>query len=541
MRKQIFAFFRIFCIALMTAFTAFFLAGSLIYNVYFDLGMESDLAKYGRENLLILLPLSAALLAVLCFLRQRILLSLQKKSPEDGRLLLKRLTCVVLAFTALFSLFLIFGAHSAPHSDALQLEEIIEAFRAGDYSGYLPGGYLYSNPFQIGYVIVGTFLHRLFSPSVRYIVYQLLNLTSVLVTQLLLIQITRILFDNDRITLNMILLTPLMLQLIVYTVYLYGDIWSLAPETAALYLILRSMQDPQPLVNRCQWPRLAGAVLLQTFAIFIKPNSEIAVAAICLFLAAFLLRRQALRPRDLLMIVITILLLILLPRAVLNLAASHYARLAGLSSVPQGAPMTGWIAMGLQENEYEIANGWYNGYNYAIWKDSGYDHDAASAEAVLYIRERVVHFLHHPRYTFIFFARKLFSMWAEPGLSSMHELELTARNAASHSPLIHSIIFGAGRTILLQIMNAVQSLLYLLVCIMGLGALKKSTEKPDDAAAIRADLLLLPVLFILGGMTFHLFWEADGRYIIRYYNFMFPLAACGLEKLLSLSLKKQSS
>ena len=90
-------------------------------------------------------------------------------------------------------------------------------------------------------------------------------------------------------------------------------------------------------------------------------------------------------------------------------------------------------------------------------------------------------------------------------------------------------------------MNAVQSLLYLLVCIMGFGTLKKSTEKPDDAAAVRADLLLLPVLFILGGMTFHLFWEADGRYIIRYYNFMFPLAACGLEKLLSLSLKKQSS
>ena len=54
-------------------------------------------------------------------------------------------------------------------------------------------------------------------------------------------------------------------------------------------------------------------------------------------------------------------------------------------------------------------------------------------------------------------------------------------------------------------------------------ALEMLTEDPPD-------LILLPVLFILGGMSFHLFWEADGRYVVRYYNFLFLLSAAGLEQ-----------
>ena len=211
MRKQIFAFLMNFCVALMGAFTLFFLAGSLIYTVYFDLGMESDLAKYSRENLLVLIPLCALLLALVLLLRQRIGAVLDKRDAAGQALLVRKLTCVVLALTGAAGLYLIFAAHAVPHSDAMQLEEIIEAIRAGDYSGYLPGGYLYSNPFQIGYVVVGMALHRLFSPSVRYIIYQLLNLTSILVTEFLLIRMAQLLSDNVRITLNMILLTPLML------------------------------------------------------------------------------------------------------------------------------------------------------------------------------------------------------------------------------------------------------------------------------------------------------------------------------------------
>lgn len=527
-----------FCVALMGAFTLFFLAGSLIYTVYFDLGMESDLAKYSRENLLVLIPLCALLLALVLLLRQRIGTVLDKRDAAGQALLIRQLTCVVLALTGAAGLYLIFAAHAVPHSDAMQLEEIIEAIRAGDYSGYLPGGYLYSNPFQIGYVVVGMALHRLFSPSVRYIIYQLLNLTSILVTEFLLIRMAQLLSDNVRITLNMILLTPLMLYLTVYSVYLYGDIWSLAPETAALYLMLRYVLSPAPLTDRRQCGRVIGAAVLQSFAIFVKPNSEIAVAAICLFLVLWSLRISGLNLQGLIKILVPVLLMILLPRAFLNLAASHYAHLAGLASVPEGAPMTGWIAMGLQENEFEIANGWYNGYNYAIWKESGYNHDAASAVAVAYIRERVSLFLHHPRYAFVFFARKLFSMWAEPALSSMHELELTSRQYGQHGPLIHSIIFGTGRTVLIQIMNAVQSLLYMLVCAAvyaffrarKLPAQAVRTEKSDHAEDLRADLILLPVLFILGGMSFHLFWEADGRYVVRYYNFLFLLSAAGLEQ-----------
>ena len=40
---------------------------------------------------------------------------------------------------------------------------------------------------------------------------------------------------------------------------------------------------------------------------------------------------------------------------------------------------------------------------------------------------------------------------------------------------------------------------------------------------------ILMIIFIIGGMIFHKFWEASGRYTMRYYLTMLPLAAEGAD------------
>ena len=43
---------------------------------------------------------------------------------------------------------------------------------------------------------------------------------------------------------------------------------------------------------------------------------------------------------------------------------------------------------------------------------------------------------------------------------------------------------------------------------------------------------ILLVLFLVGGMLFHQIWEASGRYTMRYYLTMLPLAAWGICRLI---------
>ena len=45
------------------------------------------------------------------------------------------------------------------------------------------------------------------------------------------------------------------------------------------------------------------------------------------------------------------------------------------------------------------------------------------------------------------------------------------------------------------------------------------------------------VIFIIGGMLFHELWEASGRYVIRYYLMMLPLAAYGYSAVFGMTVR----
>jgi hypothetical protein len=85
------------------------------------------------------------------------------------------------------------------------------------------------------------------------------------------------------------------------------------------------------------------------------------------------------------------------------------------------------------------------------------------------------------------------------------------------------IVFGNGSIILRWIMNVFMSVCYLCVLIYLLVRVRSHR--------IPAKEMLLLVL-ILGGMTFHQFWEGSSRYAMRYYIYWVPYAAFGMDALL---------
>ena len=177
--------------------------------------------------------------------------------------------------------------------------------------------------------------------------------------------------------------------------------------------------------------------------------------------------------------------------------------------------------MGLQESELE--NGWYNGYNYKVFKENNYDSEATSRAAVENIKARLSEFRSDPGYGIRFFLRKFSTQWADPVCISTHNLDLVSRHVEDQPPLCDFIVFGKGSVILRWIMNVFMSVCYLCVLIFLVTRLVgKKVTTPQ----------MLVLILIFGGILFHEFWEGSSRYAMRYYIYWLPFAACGMKVLL---------
>lgn len=254
------------------------LGAGLFTTIYYDLYQEADLPRFGKENIPLLLICTCAVLLLLTWMRKRTgLISEQpvRKNVQGRMYPMSRMMRTALIWCAAVSLYLILIVRGMATNDALQLDGIINAFMQGDYSSVTArGGYLFVYPFQIGYVAAGQLLYVLFGAS-NYLVYQLLNLIAILITIWMLYQITWEIFEDSVICNVMAALSMGMLFLFVYSTFVYGDIWSLAPEMTAIYLELRFLKYEK--LSDQIW-----AAVLMGCAVVLKTNCYIAVVAMAI-------------------------------------------------------------------------------------------------------------------------------------------------------------------------------------------------------------------------------------------------------------------
>ncbi|MBO6253073.1 MAG: glycosyltransferase family 39 protein, partial [Bacteroidaceae bacterium] len=413
-------------------------------------------------------------------------------------------------------------------------DNIINQFAVGDYSSLTePGGYLFTWPFQLGYVGFGQIMHFLFGES-NYLAWDIVQLLSILATIYLLYQITWELFEDEVICGIMAVVSCGALFFYNFVTYIYGDIISMAPQTLALYMMVLYVKR-----ERAGYALVAAISI--AVAILLKTNCEIALIAILMVLLSSAIpevqkskkvalytdhvkgRRTYTSKRIVSKVALTVVFLAM-TMLLKNALDTYYCKLAGLSTIPDGSPAWSHIAMGLQESELE--DGWYNGYNYQVFGENNFDSEATAIAAQHNIAETLRGFVNSPLHGAKFFARKFTTQWADSVCISTHDLDLVSRHVDVQSPLRDYLVFGSdkGCPLLIWIMNVFMPVCYIGVAVYLFGILK-------GRAVSHQEMLILILIF--GGIVFHEFWEGSSRYAMRYYIYWLPYAAYGIKVILN--------
>ena len=453
----------------------------------------------------------------------------------------------MMIFAGAMSLFLVLVIRGNATNDALQLDEIMQAFSSGDYGALGEGGYLFVYPFQITYVFIGQLIAALCGAS-NYLVYQLLNVVSILCNLYFLYRITWELFHSEKVCAVMQILSMGCWFYYVFATFVYADLWSFAVQTAALFLEICYL-------NRRRLRYEVGAGICIAAATLLKTNCYIALVAMVLILLMDAVRKDSSgtsgqtvpvrgvekpcqeqaaeiqKPGDtrhrLLRAAFLAVMVVAMTKGAQIAVNAAAAKTAGMEKMPSGVPAAAYFAMGMQETEGKY--GWYNGTNVGLFREAGYDPKETIRAAKSSMEESIGEFRNSKRYLIRFYVGKFLSQWGDPTCVSMREMEETRRHTGDLPWLVSSLIFGSGSRILQWGMNVTHSLIYLGLFLYVVSMWRRK-RKAGRWTVSDAETLI--VLFIVGGMLFHQLWEASGRYTMRYYLTMLPLSAFGICRLL---------
>ena len=352
------------------------------------------------------------------------------------------------------------------------------------------------------------------------------------------------------------------LPMIMYSSFVYGEIPSFAALSVGCYLLLRLLGSVSPggsyrdNVSPGGSYRIIftgfGSILFLTLSVMLRKNSLIPVIAVLLVLLF-----EALRPgrngKMRLGLLIMAVCLAVTSVGILPLVQKCYEKKAG-NTLSSGVTAMSYLAMGMQEASRGC--GWYNGFNIDTYDTAGMDTALANEISRLAIDERLAYFREHPGYTADFYLHKHLSQWADGTYASR---QATLATYGGRSAFFKEVYEGSLSGGYIEWCSAWQNVLYLGVLVFCIDSLKKRRKSKvvghmadqtaghtagrtadhmaDQLGADRhgadrhgADRLYVYVglIAVLGGFLFHIFWEANSRYIFSYSLLLMPYCGAGV-------------
>ena len=175
--------------------------------------------------------------------------------------------------------------------------------------------------------------------------------------------------------------------------------------------------------------------------------------------------------------------------------------------------MIAWMAMGMSQGH--AGPGWYKeDHTVDFFMDSGMDAEATAENARQVIKQRAAYFAENPGQRLRFFSEKLRSQWNEPTYESLWINQV--QQSYGEKGFMYEWFCHVGERHTTGYMNQYQQLIFLGVLLSCVFLWCK-----------RDILQCLPVLVILGGILYHLLFEAKSQYALPYFILMVPLAAYG--------------
>lgn len=476
-----------------SAIVLFNTINSLFRTTYFDLYQYTEIAKYKSDNLIFILL--SLIIALFLF---RLILNKNLKTTKMKRVLLAWVWGVSLGSVLLF--------RCIAKCDSGFLNEIAIQFLQNNYQAFTTGGYLYMYPFQLGFTAIMELIYRVFGIE-NFMVFELINILCVVGIVWTIQKITEELFEDEKICQIAAMLSMGMLPLFLLSTFIYGDIpgWYMAVN--AIYYMIRYLKTGK-------WIEILRASIWLSVGIIVKSNLNIMLVA-----AVIIIVLHAFERKDVKLLLGAVAIVIISQLGMLTVNGIYAIRIG--EKIPDGIPKIAWVAMGMQK-PYEdgSAAGWYNGYNWEVYTQNGYDNELTKKACIANLKQSLQHFAEHPKSAVRFFYDKFSSQWNDPSFMSLLINEWYSRNVEPQSFFAEFFLYGLGRTLLLFIMNSYHFLIFAgtaVFCLRGFRSWNLS----------KAYL----VLNIFGGIFFHMIWEAKARYVLVYFILMVPLAAWGFSKI----------
>ena len=420
------------------------------------------------------------------------------------------LTMVLLGLVALFGLAWVFSLRAEPTHDAGMVYDALKFLRLGapeSVSFTDPANvyryYFVSYPFQFGFF---AYLDAIFAVVGHAHFLGVLRGASVLLlvlTYLGLIETTRTLFEDERVVLVTTLLLVACVPMVLYCAAAYSLIPSLFACVWGVYFTIRYLSSRK-------WGNMIPAALLFALAVLLKPNAWIALAAAGIALLLDALRNRSWRS------VAAVLCIVVLALPLPSLAQRYYESETG-TTYGSGYPLSSWVAMSMVQTDN--TKGWYcNAYVEEITKSCGEDMGAVKAYSQRVLSERTAYFAAHPAEAASWYCEKFATQWLEPTFQSVWSVNggmpdlPRAKNALAETILGEPFANALGAGMRWELI-----LLYGGFLLGSELLLRTRTESR----------LILPLL-VLGGVLYHLIFEAQSRYALSYLPLLAPIAAYGL-------------
>lgn len=451
------------------------------------------------------------LLGILCIAAPMLLFRrcCSQKHPYGKRFLLFLSSCWIIGW----GIYLILAGKTIPAADSASVYSIGEALAQHKLSVIHPtDSYLSYYPQQIGLSAFYGIVIRLWNLlPIGAPAYHVLKCINVLCAWLILFsqyRTTHLLFRTDQADILYLLLAMFHAPLIMYTSFIYGEIPAFALFSAGIWLLLEAVlaQVKPPVL-------LPVSVAALVFSVALRKNTLILIIAVCIALFWEWLRthRHGL--------LIYGLCLMLGALSILPGIQSFYEHRAG-NTLSSGVPAMSYFAMGMQEASR--GNGWYNGFNFNTYQDTGMDTQAAVAISRQAISDRLETFRKNPGYALSFYRDKFLSQWTD---GSYFCRQATQAGAGERTGLLAAVYSGSLSDAFMRFCNLWQTLIYLSAFLCLLPFVRRLHDRENMQMSF---LFYIGLIGVLGGFLFHMIWEANSRYIFPYALLLLPYAAGGL-------------
>lgn len=374
------------------------------------------------------------------------------------------------------------------------------------------GGYLAIYPFQLGYI---TYLRLLecFSTNIRFFYFT--NVLLVILVNYLLYRIVKLTTQNNNVQNWTILLSFAFLPELFFVLFIYGNLPGLCACLAAVYFGLKMMK--QETQKNFSW---LWCILFFVLAYQLKSNYQIAVVALGI---VFIL--HAIKNHKYWFIVMPFVTFALMLGSNKAITATYEAE-SGVQ-INSGLPMITYVAMGLEpHNSQHRGPGWYDAYTIDLFSKHHFNAEETSKAAKKKIKSEIKYYTNNPQKAGKFFTQKFISTWADPTFETVWAapyvekpkteiLKNIYQNNRLPWKVKHVAKWYSGS---MKQIAAWCNFIVVTVLILSAGFVLYRRLKLNPYATFA-------ILYLMGGMVFHLIWETKSQYVIQYIICLIPVAA----------------